>query len=323
MDFGLLIECDRDFEAAVEVAVVAERCGFSSIWICEHHDESGYVGSPLAALAAIAMRTRQVRLGPLTLLLPQHHPLRVAEDGAMVDRISAGRFVLAVGLGYVEREFAMLGIPMKERAARMEEGIEIVRRLWTEERVSFAGRHFRLEAAGIHPMPVQKPRPPIWVGGWADKALERAARLADAWVPGPTADLEALRRCYGIYRAALAAQGKPESGGEVPGCREVFIARTQREALERGGRPLARFYRDTYFRWSHPLAGRGEMSDEEIIRDRFIVGDPEACIAQAQRFRSELGWTHLICRMDVPGIRHADLLEGIHLFGSAVIPRFR
>ena len=322
MDFGLVIECDRDFDAAVEASVAAEAAGFSSLWVCEHHDAPGYVGSPLVALAALAMRTSRLRLGPFVLLMPQHHPLRAAEDGAMVDRISDGRFVLAVGLGYVDKEFAMLGIPKSERASRMEEGIQVVSRLWSEERVTFAGRHFTLEGASIHPRAIQKPRPPIWLGGWADRALQRAARLGDAWVPGPTADLEALRRCYAVYHEALSAQGK-RAGPEVPGCREVFIAPTHREAVERGGRPLARFYRESYFKWSHPLAGRGEMTDEEIMRDRFIVGDPEACLAQIDRFRRELGWTHLLCRMDAPGVRHEALLEGIRLFGKTVIPHFR
>jgi probable F420-dependent oxidoreductase len=323
MNFGLLVGCDREFDAAIEVSVLAESSGFSSIWLSEHHNAAGYVGSPLLALAALAMRTARVRLGPFVLLMPQHHPLRVAEDGAMVDRISRGRFVLAVGLGYVEQEFAMLGISMKERASRMEEGIQIVPRLWTEERVTHNGRHFKLDGASIHPRPVQSPRPPIWMGGWTDKALERAARLSDTWVPGPTADLEALRKCYGIYRRALAAQGKSPAVGEVPACREVFVARTQQEALERGGRPLVKYYRDSYFKWSHPLAGRDEMTDEEIMRDRFVVGDPDACIAQIERFRNELGWTHLICRMDAPGIQHQALLEGIRLFGKTVIPHFR
>ncbi len=322
MDFGLLIGCDREFAAAIEAGVVAEASGFSSLWVSEHHGAPGYIASTLVALAALATRTSRVRLGPLVLLMPQHHPLRVAEDGAMVDRISGGRFILAVGLGYLDGEFAVLGIPKTERRSRMEEGLQVVSRLWTEERVTFSGRHFALEAASIHPRAIQKPRPPIWLGGWADKALERAARLGDAWVPGPTADLEALCRCAAVYREALSAQGK-RAGAEAPACREVFIAPTQREAVERGGRPLAKFYRESYFKWSHPLAGKAGMTDEEIMRDRFIVGDPEACIAQVERFRAALGWTHLICRMEAPGTRHEDLLESIRLFGSTVIPHFR
>src|SRR5262249_28751604 len=162
-----------------------------------------------------------------------------------------------------------------------------------EPRVTFSSRHFELDSVGIHPRPVQQPRPAVWMGGWAKGALERAARLGDAWVPGPTADLGALRSCYAIYRAALAAQGKPDGGGERPGSREVFVARTTPEAIRRGGRPLAQFYRDSYFKWSHPLAGNAQMSDEEIIRDRFIVGDPDTCIEQIGRFRREVGWTHL------------------------------
>jgi probable F420-dependent oxidoreductase len=323
MEFGLIIECDRDFDAALEASAVAEKAGFSSLWVCEHHNERGYIGSPLVALAALVTRTSRVRLGPFVLLMPQHHPVRVAEDGALIDRISHGRFVLALGLGYVEHEFATLGIPMAERASRMEEGVQVVQRLWTEPRVTFSGRHFKLDGVGIHPRPVQQPRPAVWMGGWAKSALERAARLGDAWVPGPTADLGALRSCYAIYRAALAAQGKPDGAGERPGSREVFVAKTTPEAIRRGGQPLAQFYRDSYFKWSHPLAGNAKMTDEEIIRDRFIVGDPDTCIEQIERFRREVGWTHLICRMDVPGIEHRELLQAIQLFGESVIPHFK
>lgn len=323
MKFGMLIECDKDFGEAVEEATLAERYGFDSVWIAEHHNYDGYVGSVFVALAAIAARTERVTVGPYVLIVPFYHPVHIAEDAALLDRIANGRTVLGVGLGYVEEEFATFGIPYKERASRLEEGVEVVRKLWTQDSVAHEGRHFRFPKTSIHPKPIQKPHPPIWVGAWVPKALERAARIGDAWVPGPTTNLEQLRECYRVYRQARRALGKPEREAEVPGAREVFVAPTRERAWEEGGEALHEFYKATYLGWPHPfLAGGKDMPVSELFGDRFIVGTPEEAIRQIQRFHDELGLDHLICRMRVPGISREAALASMKLFAEEVIPCF-
>src|SRR5688500_12889307 len=144
----------------------AEAVGFDSVWLGEHHDHSLLYPSPLLGLAAIASRTRRIGLGTAVLLLPLHHPLTVAEEGAMVDVLSGGRLILGVGAGYAPEEFAAFGVSIRERGSRMDEAAALIQRLWTEEKVTHEGRHYRIGGATVTPRPVQRPRPPIWFGGW-------------------------------------------------------------------------------------------------------------------------------------------------------------
>jgi len=319
--FGFLLECDRGFDEAVEQAVLAERLGYDSVLIAEHHGHAGYVPHPLLVLAALAMRTERLRLGTFVLILPFYHPVPVAEQAAMVDYVSKGRLIFGVGLGYVKEEFAMMSVPYEERAGRLEEGLGAIRRLWTEETVEHAGRYFRFSHAAIHPRPVQKPHPPIWLGAWVEPAIRRAARLADTWTPGPTADLEKLRWCYGVYRDELRKLGK-STDIEYPAARELYCAPTSARARE-GGERIYRFYHDTYFRWPHPLLGDKARDYESIVADRFIVGDPPRCITEIERLRSELGINHLMLRMQAPGITPADTVASMRLFAAEVMPHFR
>jgi probable F420-dependent oxidoreductase len=191
----------------------AETIGYDDVWLTEHHFvEDGHAPSPLVQAAAIAVRTKRIRIGTAVLLLPLYHPVRVAEDGATVDILSGGRFELGVGSGYSVEEFAGLGISRSERAGRMNEGLEIIRRLWDGESVTFHGKHFRIEGARLSPMPVQQPRPPIWAGGFGPAAMKRAARLADGYIG--TGDVAALGDAY---RAELRALGKDGAAARVAG----------------------------------------------------------------------------------------------------------
>ncbi|HEX2056554.1 MAG TPA: LLM class flavin-dependent oxidoreductase, partial [Nitrospiraceae bacterium] len=148
-----LRECER-----------AEAAGFDSIWLGEHHNNRVLYPAPLVGLAAIASRTSAILLGTGVLLLPLHHPVTIAEEGAMVDVISGGRLILGVGAGYAPEEFAAFGSPLKERGSRLEESASLLQRLWTETNVSHHGRHYHVDNATVTPRPVQRPRPPIWFG---------------------------------------------------------------------------------------------------------------------------------------------------------------
>src|SRR6267142_5175901 len=106
----------------------------------------------------------------------------VAEEGAMVDMISGGRLILGVGVGYAPEEFAAFGVPLRERGSRMDEAEPLIERLWCEDKVTHAGRHYRVTNATVSPRPVQRPRPPIWFGGWVEPAIPRAVRLGDVWL---------------------------------------------------------------------------------------------------------------------------------------------
>ena len=324
MKFGVDITCDQDeFEKSVQQAELAERLGYDSISIAEHHNAIGYVPLPLMALAAIATRTRRLLLGSNIVILPLYHPVQIAEQAAMVQFISRGRLLFGVGLGYLPDEFASMSVPFDQRAGRMAESLSVLKRLWTEEDVSFDGTYYHFEHATVRPRLDGVGLPPVLVGGWVEAAIRRAARLADGWIPGPTVTFDILRTCYQIFRDELRRQGKPLDV-EYLAARELFCASTRERAVEVGGRPLYQFYKDTYLQWPHPYLHEAErqMSYEDLARDRFIIGDPGDC-AQAVAKLGEIGITHLTFRMQPPGVGWDDAVASMKLFMEQVVPQFR
>src|SRR5438128_2391505 len=179
------LQAGGDFEQTIEECGRAEAAGFDSVWLGEHHNSAVLHPTPLVRLAAIASRTQRLRLGTGVLLLPLYHPLAVAEEAAMVDVISRGRLVLGVGTGYAPEEFAAFDVSIKERGSRMDEAVPLIKRLWSEEKVTHEGRHYRMTNATVSPRPVQRPGPPLWFAGWVAPAIRRAARLGEAWLGGP------------------------------------------------------------------------------------------------------------------------------------------
>jgi alkanesulfonate monooxygenase SsuD/methylene tetrahydromethanopterin reductase-like flavin-dependent oxidoreductase (luciferase family) len=169
---------------------------------------------------------------------------------------------------------------------------------------------------------------PIWLGGWGELSLKRAAELGDAWVPGPTANLEKLLAAQKEYRECLKAAGKDPAAVPTPLTREVVIADTRERALELAERYLMVNYRDEYGGgWKHPLIGSQDQTPvnqlEALMRDRFIVGNPEDCITAIRRFQTTFGVDHLICRLYFPGMPHDHIMQELKLLASEVIPAFR
>src|SRR5262245_41292483 len=172
MRFGLSpLQAGGDFEETIRECERAEAAGFESVWLGEHHNNRTLYPAPLVGLAAIAGRTRTVRVGTAVLLLPLYQPLAVAEEGAMVDMISAGRLILGVGAGYAPEEFAAFDVSLKERASRLDEAVPLVQRLWTEVKVPHAGRHYRVSNATVYLRLVQHPPPAIRVGWSVDPCV--------------------------------------------------------------------------------------------------------------------------------------------------------
>src|SRR3989442_8271169 len=184
MRFGYgLITCQRYpgdpradvdlYREAMDIAVEVERLGFDSVWTSEHHfADDSYAPSLLPLSAAMAARTRSISIGTGLVLAPLHDPLRLAEDAAVVDLISEGRFILGLGLGWLEWELGAFGVPLRERASRTAAAIETCRQTWGDGLVHEAG-------VAVFPKPVQRPGPPIWLGGHREPALPKAAQAAD------------------------------------------------------------------------------------------------------------------------------------------------
>jgi len=191
--YGINVAACAEPEALCRVATAAEEAGFESLWTAEHVvlpdpqvppspvPPQTPLLDPAVALAFAAARTRSIRLATGIVILPQRNPVVLAKEFASVDRLSGGRLILGVAAGYLEAEFRALGAPFAERGARTDEAIEVIRTLWSEERPRFEGRFTRFEGIQQQPPPLQRPHPPIVLGGYAPPALRRAWRQGDGW----------------------------------------------------------------------------------------------------------------------------------------------
>jgi len=188
-------------EGLTTIAQLAEERDFDSLWVSDHviiprKLASKYPYSPdgsfpippdipflepLAALLFVAGVTTKAKLGTTILVVPMRNPVITAKQLASLDVLSNGRLILGAGAGWMAEEFEMLEVPFEHRGARLDDYLQVIRALWTEDNPSFSGRYYQIEDVGFSPKPVQKPHPPIWIGGHSKPALHRTGRFADAW----------------------------------------------------------------------------------------------------------------------------------------------
>jgi alkanesulfonate monooxygenase SsuD/methylene tetrahydromethanopterin reductase-like flavin-dependent oxidoreductase (luciferase family) len=231
-----------------------------------------------------------------------------------------------VAIGYRPEEFEAFQTPLEGRGAQFVEMLKLIKQLWTGEKVTIESERYPLQEFTLEPRPVQRPHPPIWLGGWGKLALKRAAVLGDAWVPGPTANLAKLKEAQEQYHANLAGLGIQPNERERPLTRDLIIAGKPAQAEELAERFLLPAYRDEYSSWDHPLIGTSDATATDRLadlrRDRFIIGDPDQVIEQINYFEDQFGIDHLICRLHFPGMPPEVVAESVRLIGQEVIPAF-
>lgn len=303
----------------LEQVRVAKGCGFSSLWVPHH-----YATQPMQMLASVPMLAWLLReaegmmIGPNILILPLLNPIHVAEDAVTLDLLSGGRYILGVAIGYREAEFKAFNVPLKERVVRISEGIEVMRRLWTEDRVTYKGKVFQIDDMGIGLKPVQKGGPPIWMGAVVEPAVKRAAEIADAWLITNFAHLRDLEPLMKVYKDALAAAGKPFPA-EAPITRECYVGPTNAKALEECKAALQYKYA-AYSSWGLDAQSKGAESFqqpfEEFVKDRFIIGDKAFVKDEIQRYNDLLGVNHFVMRVQWPGLPHELTLRTIRSLGE-------
>jgi probable F420-dependent oxidoreductase len=238
------------------VATEAERLGYDVLWTAEHIVFPRTIETPypyggtfpypttdpildvVATLSYVAALTSRVKLGSSVMVLPYHNPIVLAKELATLDVLSGGRLLLGVAGGWLREEFEMLGVPFAERGRRTDEYLALLRTLWTEERVTFHGRWFTLEEAASFPKPLQRPHPPIWIGGGSPAALRRVARWGDGWIATPQPNLEVLTTEIGAVRRLAEQAGRdPNAIGVASGGAAASVEQLVERipALEKAG----------------------------------------------------------------------------------------
>lgn len=310
------------FETALEQVKHAENIGFDSVWLTEHHGWDVSWPSPQIALGAFASHTTSIQLGTSIVLLPLANPVRLAGEFAMLDDISDGRMILGVALGYQEREFEALNEPIEGRVSRYVDGLKLIRRLFTEETVSFEGKSFELSDFSLSPRPVQSGGPPIWCGGMADKALKRAAYLGDEWLPTWADSLTDVSRAKDTYAEYLASAGGDPREKEYPIIRAVAIAESREKAVERARnhfQPVIEGYLKNGYDMDVDPKEFNDIMD--IAEDRIFVGDTEEVLNQMTAFAEDYGTRHMILKIHGPGMDHREVEESLDLLGEHVLPQ--
>ena len=330
MEFGLTLvsqyEPDRDItgigDELVHQVNLAEEGGFDVVTVSEHHVTDDQYLNNEALLPYLANHVGDMGIGTGICLLPYHHPVRVAEYGATVDVLTGGNFSLGVGQGYRDEEFEAFGIDPDDALGRFVEGVEIIKRLWTEDAVSYDGRHYQLDDVSINPKPVQQPRPPIYVGASNTSSVRRAARIADGWL-GAHVPLDVIDEYASAFRDERASTDEGE--GYVSIGREAFVAETAAEAEEIVRDTLMRKY-ERYVDW-----GQDEVFEsddfgsewERLKENRFLVGSPDDVIREIERYREAVDPDRIGVRMQYQGLDFEDVHSSIELFADEVIPAFR
>lgn len=307
---------------------LAEQSGFNSAWLSEHHFlEDGYCSSPLTMAAAMAAKTEKIRIGTGALILTLHNPVRVAEDAATVDLISNGRLDLGVAIGYRKEEFEGFNIDIKKRPSRIEEAIEIIQKSWGEESFSFEGKRFGFHNINVTPKPVQKPIP-MYIGAFEEPAIRRAGRFGLPLLVGPGRTTQMIKDTLGYYNDEATKAGHDPDKIKHILLRETYIDKSQEKAIEGGTDYIINMYK-FYFTLGVKITIRGQqvksLDDplfEHLAEDRFMIGTPDYCIDEINKYKEETGINYIACRMVFPQAPNEAISSCIKLFGDRVISKF-
>jgi alkanesulfonate monooxygenase SsuD/methylene tetrahydromethanopterin reductase-like flavin-dependent oxidoreductase (luciferase family) len=296
----------------VEQVRTARDAGFKSLWFPHH-----WLTYPMQMLQItpmmgyIAAHAQGMTIGPNILILPPQNPMHVAEESATLDILTGGNYILGIGQGYRQPEFDAFNIPLSERAPRFNESIALIKRLWTEDRVTHQGRFYTVNDAGIGVKPIQPGGPPLYIAAQADISVRRAARIGDAWLIVNSSGLGKIAPLMQTYRAALKEYGR--TAMEFPITLECYVGANHATAHEECRGPLEYKY-NAYASWG--LEDRTSVSFEDFARDRFIIGDKVSVKEEIARYRELLGVDHFIMRCQWPGLPQEQVLGSIQRLGE-------
>ena len=303
--FGVqVLQAMPDYSTLRKVALECERLGFDSLWVYDHLQFTyGPTFESWTILSALAEATHKIRIGTLVTCNAFRYPSLLAKMAATVDTISNGRLNFGIGAGWHEAEAAAYGIPFPKAGVRVEmvdEALTIMKKLWTEDRVTFKGKYYSIDEAVSLPKPVQKPYPPILVGGGGDKMLRVIARHANAWDCG-FESLEGVQKEIARLEIACAEVGRNRAEIENTFQSRLIIEEAEEDALKRAEK------------WREERQGKPEDPDWKFA----IKGSPETCAKMLKDY-VDTGVTHFTLL-----ISDVASLKPLRLFADRVIPEFR
>ena len=339
MKFGLFLEWPNPalrnwktlFEEGVQQAQYSEEMGFDYCLIAEHHFTNyGNSPAPLMQALYIGQRTRRIKIGTASVILPVWQPLRLAEEIAVLDNLIDGRLMCGIGRGYQGYEMAGFGSDLGESRVKFQETFEVLLKAWTsDESFTYDGEHVRIEhPVTVFPKPKQKPHPPLWISGTSVESMQLAAQHDMLPLSSSALGMDGVKKQLGSYLQARGNLNKPLQTHSLALQCMTHVAPTDEEALEalpyvrwqiRAQRGLNRH--DVTNGAVDATPFEGELDDEAFL-DRLYFGSPETVIGKFKR-ASEAGATHISNWMMFGGIEHEKLMRSIRLMGEQVIPALR
>ena len=329
----------------LEQIVWSEELGFDEIWLTEHHFINyGLSVDPATLAAAAASRTQRIRIGLAAAILPFHHPVRLAEQMALVDIISNGRLDVGVGRGNRLMEFRGYRVPQEESRDRFDEAVEIMRRAWTEERFSYDGRFFKVPEMSVIPKPVQRPHPPLYQVCVSKDGIENTALrgwpMLNSVLFGPVDQLIASRDTY-VDTLKKAGRGADEIKSLLARwgvSRQIYVAETDARALAEA-KDAELWYQESFRKFvlpdrieeAHPslqpafraMAERlSKITWEGLVAETLAFGSPDT-VAQHIGVMRDMGVGQVMCWMNFGGLAQDKVRRSMELFAREVMPRFR
>jgi alkanesulfonate monooxygenase SsuD/methylene tetrahydromethanopterin reductase-like flavin-dependent oxidoreductase (luciferase family) len=329
----------------LEQMVLSEALGFDSVWLTEHHySDYGLSSAPSVLLATLAARTERIQLGMAVYVMPFHHPLRLAEETATLDILSGGRLVVGLGRGNRPIEFVGHGVRQEQSRSRLEEGLEILRQAWTQERVRFHGAHWTIDDIPVQPKPLSKPHPPLALAVMSPPSVGWAAELGlpilTSGLFTPVPQTVALRERYvqGLVASGRSAAEIAELLARWVVTKHVYVAPTDAEA-QADAEPAERWYLDAYARSISAAALAGvdpsvaleaeatvghirQLTWEGLLRDCLLIGSPQTVIPKVLELQSA-GIGELVCWMNFGGLPPDRAQRSMRLFAQEIMPAIR
>jgi alkanesulfonate monooxygenase SsuD/methylene tetrahydromethanopterin reductase-like flavin-dependent oxidoreductase (luciferase family) len=285
----------------------AERLGYETVWLSEHHGTGdGFLPAPLVAAAAISSRTTRIKIATNVLVLPLHHPLRVAEDASVVQALSGGRLILGIGQGYNPHEYELFGVNLRHRPSRFEEGMALIRRAWRDGRTGFTGRRFVLPDGPFAPTPT--PQVPLLVGAVGPVAVDRAVRTGDGLIVYVSRPTDLPERSLAMTEA-LERHRRPRDSFTFNVTSVAHVADDADQAWARAAPGIA--YLESALQ-QHPLRA------EDLDRDAYLVGTPTDIARRIVNLHRQIPFDHFAFWARLPGLTLEQAAQSQRLLAQAL-----